>query len=158
MSTATQSSTSPQTDEVRMRWQNLLDCSKPSAKLPKIDPGLVGWSDLLLWERNMPLPTCSNKVYLQKLATSISYIVLRTYFDQLLPKIDRDVLLWCAGLGYKPETRKANRRCGGKSLPHVSCLRTTWCKKLIFSNLLYKHASNEMFGWPDQMYRKSPIY
>ena len=48
------------------------DCSKPSAKLPKIDPGLVCWSNVPLWDSNMPWPTCSNKVYLQKLATSIS--------------------------------------------------------------------------------------
>ena len=132
MSTAIQSSTSPQTDEVRMRWHNLWNCSKPSAKLPKIDPGLVCWSDLLVWDSNMPWPTCSNKVYLQKLATSISYFCEHTLINCCQKSIVVccfDVVS-CAGLGYKPETRKASGRCGGKSFPHVSCFRTTWCKRI----------------------------
>ena len=83
---------------------------------------------------------------------------MQTHFDQLLPKIDRGVLLRCAGLGYKPETRKANGRCGGKASPMSAALEQLDAKELIFLNLLYKHASNQMFGWPDQTKWKSPIF
>ena len=112
------------------------------------------WSSVLIWcaglewDSNMPWPTCSNKVYLQKQHQFHT-------FANILWSIVAKNRSWCAALmcwsGIQTRNQKGQRAVWGKSFPQVSCFRATWWKELIFSNLLYKHASNQMFGWPDQM-------
>ena len=152
MSTAIQSSTTLQTDEVRMRWHNLWDCSKPSAKLPKIDPGLVCSSDLLVWDSNMPWPTCSNKVYLQKLATSISYFCEHT----LINCCQKSIVVCCSDVLVWDTNQKPERPTGGvgeKASPMSAALEFNLMQKIDLFKLTL-----QMFGWPDQISWKSPIF
>ena len=110
----------------------LLGLFQTSKKLPKIDPGLVCWSDLLVWDSNMPWPTCSNKVYLQKLATSISYFCEHT----LINCCQKSIVVFCSDVLVWDTNQKPERPTGGageKASPMSAALEQLDAKKWIFS-------------------------